>query len=194
MLENLISQEIIDLVSWFALDLVFATFIIRYVYFKHNRKAEYYVTFLLLNVLIYFTAAILSSAQLQTGFAFGMFAIFSILRYRTEQIPIKEMTFLFISIVLAIINGIGYKSAGMFEIIIVNVIISLAVVVLEKKQLKHSANFQLVQYEKIELVKEDRRNELLQDLAERTGLSIKDIEITKIDFLRDTAVIKVFHD
>jgi hypothetical protein len=126
------------------------------------------------------------------GFAFGIFAIFSILRYRTRMIPIKEMTFLFASISLAIINAIHFTALSYYFIIFSNFIIIASIYLLENILQKNEKTKELV-YEKIELIKPANYIELLADLTIRTGLNISRIEIGKLNFMKDTAKIKIYY-
>jgi hypothetical protein len=130
--------------------------------------------------------------KLQLGFAFGLFAIFGILRYRTEALAIKEMTYLFVVIAIAVINALANKKISMAELMFTNVAIVGVTYVLERKWLlRHETNKTIV-YEKIELIKPENYELLVQDLEQRTGLKIIRVQIGKIDFLRDVAEIRIF--
>lgn len=176
----------------FGFNLFFAFIVIRVIYYTKNRNREYLFTFFVFNIIIFFVTFLLSGVKLKIGFAFGLFAVFSILRYRTEAIPIKEMTFLFVSITVAVINALSSKVTGS-ELIFTNLAIATMVFVLERIWMKYNYSFKMITYEKVELIKPQNRAELLADLEERTGLKIQKIDITKIDYLRDTAILKVFH-
>jgi len=143
-------------------------------------------------MIVFFICYFLSSIELSLGFAFGIFAIFSILRYRTETVPIKEMTYMFIAISIAIINAIASPSVCLIEMIFTNTAIVGLTYVLEKAWIRNEIK-QLIIYEKIELIKPERQNDLIKDIEERTGLKINRYEIGKIDFLRDTALINVYY-
>ena len=125
------------------------------------------------------------------GAAFGLFAIFSMLRYRTEDISARDMTYLFIVITLGLISSVN--QGNLLEIIIINTIIVALAFLLDGGVLIKTERMQLVQYEKIELIRPENRELLMQDLKDRTGLDIKKISIDRIDFLRDTALIKVYY-
>ncbi|MBO6518376.1 MAG: DUF4956 domain-containing protein [Bacteroidia bacterium] len=183
-----------DLLFLFGIDFIFLFLIIRFIYLRMSNNREYIFTFFIFNIVIFFLCAMLSSVKLKVGFAFGLFAILSILRYRTETVPIKEMTFLFISITLAVINSLVSKKVSITEILITNVVIVTSTYLVERLWLKGSTYSQKIKYEKIELIHTDKREELLADLNQRLGKEIKDIEITYVDFLTDTATIKVFYD
>jgi len=126
------------------------------------------------------------------GFAFGMFAIFGIIRYRTNPIPTKEMTYLFVVIGISVINAITNEELSMLEVIIANSFIVLVTYILEKIWLTKQDISKTITYERIELIKPERSDELLLDLRERTGLDIHRVEIGNIDFLRDVVKIRIF--
>lgn len=175
----------------FVLNAVFICILIWGIYYRINRNTEYLFNFILFNILIFFLSSLLSSVELQTGFAFGIFAIFSILRYRTEPIPIKEMTFMFISIILGIINSTVTVDLSLIEIIFANISITLVTYIMEEKWLKNYKASKTVIFEDIELIHEDKKDELMGVLQERCGLKIIDVEILMIDYLKDTAKLKI---
>ncbi|MGB0368163.1 MAG: DUF4956 domain-containing protein [Flavobacteriales bacterium] len=166
--------------------------IIRLIYYPvHNRK-DYLFTYFIFNLLIFFLSYLLSGIKLQLGFAFGLFAIFGILRYRTEALAIKEMTYLFVVIAIAVINALSNKKISFAELMFTNFAIIAITYLLEKKWLlRHEVNKTVV-YEKIELVKPENHHLLIKDLEERTGLKIERVQVGRIDFLRDVARVKIF--
>jgi len=135
----------------------------------------------------------LSNVKLQMGFALGLFAVFGILRYRTNPMPIKEMTYLFVVIGISIINSLTNKKVSYAEILFTNIAIVFVIYGLEKVWLLRHESCKLINYEKIELIKPEKHNELMADLQQRTGLKINRIDIGKIDFLRDTARIMIYY-
>lgn len=182
-----------ELVIRFGFNFLIALIIVRFVYHPINKGKEYIFTFLVFNVVIFFVTYLLSDLKIKTGFAFGLFAVFSILRYRTEQIPIKEMTFLFVCIIVAVINALFSPKTSMAEIIFTNSVIILITLVLEKNWVKYHLESKVIIYEKIELINPERQNELLEDLHQRTGLMIERHEIEAVDFLKDVASIRVYY-
>ncbi len=174
------------------IDICFVTILIRGIYYPINKNREYMFTFFIFNILIFFVSSLLSGVKLKTGFAFGLFAVFSILRYRTIQIPIKEMTFLFITIIMATINSTVTRKISYFEVIFANIVIIVFSFLLERLWLKHYMACRTIIYEKIELIKAGKREELIKDLENRLGRKIIDIEIGRINFLRDTARIRIY--
>jgi hypothetical protein len=134
---------------------------------------------------------LLHSADISMGFAFGLFAVFSMLRYRTESITIKEMTYLFLVIAIALLTAVG--PIGLLGISIINVIICIFAYILETGFLLPLTEEQIIRYEKIENIKPDSRTALINDLKQRTGLEIKHLNIESVDFLNDTAQIRIFY-
>ena len=166
--------------------------IIHFFYYKKSSRRDYYTTFLLFSVTIFLLIFLLDNVKIQMGFALGLFAIFGMIRYRTESVPIREMTYLFMLIGIAVINGLA-MSVSYAELIVTNGIFILVTWFLECNTIiKHTA-YKIILYEKIQLIVPAREKELIEDLKVRTGLDINKVEIGNIDFLRDVAYIKVFY-
>lgn len=167
--------------------------ITHWLYFPKSRRREYYFTFMLIGISVFFLINLLGGAKIKIEFALGLFAIFGIIRYRTESMPVREMTYLFMIIAMSVINGLS-ANLGWVELLAVNLLFILMTFLFENIKVKGSMAVKLVQYDRIELIKPNRRAELLADLKERTGLDIVKIEIGGIDFLRDMSVIKIYYD
>ena len=182
-----------ELLVRYSFNFLIAFILIRLLYYPIHKRKDYLFTYFMFNTLIFFLCLLLNSVKLSMGFAFGLFAIFGILRYRTEQLPIKEMTYLFIVIAIAVINSVSNKKISIAELVLTNAMIVFITYVLEKLWLLRHESQKSILYEKIELIKPERRAELIEDLEARTGLDIKRIHIGKIDFLRDVARIQVFY-
>jgi len=136
---------------------------------------------------------LLSNVKLELGFALGLFAIFGIIRYRTQQIPIKEMTYLFLVIGVSVVNALANKKVSYAELLFANLALFLITLILEKTwHLRHESRKD-IEYEKIELIKPENRKQLIEDIEDRTGLKINRLEVGKIDFLRDTARIRIYY-
>lgn len=185
-------QNYIDFLIRFAINLAAIYLLARRIYFNYRRNRDYLFTLLIFNIIVFFVCYLLNKVSLSIGFAFGIFAIFSILRYRTQTIPIKEMTYIFIAISVAIINALGNNIVGLFELLITNSIIVALVYVLERVKIK-SEFYKLIRYEKIDLIKPVNHELLLADLRERTGLNIHRVEVGRVDFLRDTAQVRAYY-
>jgi hypothetical protein len=190
--------EVFDSISlWmllmrFAFSLLVCWVIIQFFYYKKSRRKDYYFTFMLFSVTIFLLLFLLQSIPMQIGFALGLFAIFGMIRYRTETVQIREMTYLFVIIGISVINGLA-MDIPYITVVVANLLFILIIWVLESNTfLKHTSH-KIVLYEKIQLIKPEFRNELMQDLIERTGLEITKIEIGHVDFLRDVAYLKVYY-
>ncbi len=168
--------------------------LVRFIYYPSTRNKRYVFTFLAFNTVIFFVLSFLTSIELGVGVGFGLFAIFSILRYRTDPIPIREMTYLFIIAALPVMNSAGSDGAIWPQLVAANTAILAIMLVLEKEWGFHYEAYKRVLYEKIDLIHPDRRAELVADLETRTGLKIKHVSIGKVDFLHDTAEIKIYYD
>lgn len=167
--------------------------ITHFLYFPKSRRREYYFTFMLIGISVFFLINLLGGAKIKIEFALGLFAIFGIIRYRTESMPVREMTYLFMIIAMSVINGLS-ANLDCLQLAAVNWLFILMTFLFENIKVKGSMAVKLVQYDRIELIKPDRRAELLADLKERTGLDIVKIEIGGIDFLRDMSVIKIYYE
>jgi len=183
--------DLFDLLFKFGINSVFLFIIVKLIYLPANKNKEYLFTFVIFNIVIFFLCSTMGSSKKVEGFAFGLFAILSVLRYRTETVPIKEMTYLFISITLAVINALLNKKISVAEILATNAIVAGSTYLLEMIWVKTRFLYQLVNYEKIELIVPEKRQELIADLKDRTGLDIQQIEIVKINLLSDSAQLKV---
>lgn len=182
-----------ELLIRFFFNLTIMTIIVRSIYYPITRRKDYLFTYLLFSVIVFFLCQLLSNVKLGLGFALGLFAIFGIIRYRTDPIPIKEMTYLFVVIGVSAINGLANKKISYAELVFTNLIIVAITFGLEKIWLLKHESRKTVILEKINLIKPENHRKLLEDLRERTGLDIHRTEIGRIDFLRDTARIRVFY-
>lgn len=190
---NLFSEDLWELVFKFGLDALVVFVLIRLIYYPIHRKKENLFTYFVFNFLIFFLCVLMNNVKLSMGFGFGLFAIFSIIRYRTEQISVKDMTYLFAVITLAVINALVSKKISLAELVFTNSMILLLVFVLEQVWLtRHEAMHQLI-YERIDLVKPENKLLLYADLQERLGIKVSRIEVGRIDLLRDTAQLRVFY-
>ncbi len=178
----------------FGFNLLAALLVVRFIYYPSTHNKAYVFTFLAFNTVIYLLLSFLTSVELGIGVGFGLFAIFSILRYRTDPIPIREMTYLFLIAGLPVMNSIGAGGALWAQLVAANLAVMGILLGLEKEWGFHYEASKQIVYEKIELIRPDRRGELLADLQERTGLRIKRVLVGKVDFLRDTANVKIYYD
>lgn len=185
----------LELVGRFALNMAVILILVRWLYYSTTRRKDYLFTYVLISTLIFLLCYLLASVKLQIGFALGLFAIFGIIRYRTSSIPIKEMTYLFLVIGVSIINALADTKTSVAEVLFTNFVIVAITFCMEKIWLLKHELSKTVIYEKIELIKPEKHQELMKDLKERTGINnIKRIEIGKIDFLKDTCTIQIYFD
>ncbi|MEN9497922.1 MAG: hypothetical protein RL750_821 [Bacteroidota bacterium] len=173
------------------IDLVTTFIIVRLIYFRHYRRTDLFLTFFAFNVTIFLISYLLNKVEMTMGAAFGLFAVFSMLRYRTENISAKDMTYIFIVIAIGLVMAIS--KGGWDELSLIGLIVVVLMALLESNWLIRRESMQEVNYDRIELIQPERRAELMEDLKARTGLNILRIEIGKIDLLKDTARITIFY-
>jgi len=165
----------------------------RGIYYPLTKNKDYLFTYLLISLTVFVLCVLLDDVKLQLGFALGLFAIFGIIRYRTDPIPIKEMTYLFLVIGISVVNALANKKISHAELLFANLVIVVVTYGMERLWLlKHESRKNIV-YEKIELIVPERHGDLLDDLKKRTGIDIIRFEIKRIDFLRDVANICIFY-
>ncbi len=174
-----------------AVDFVSVFILIRFIYFRTYKNRENFFTFFIFNLIIFLITFILNKSDMSMGAAFGLFAVFSMLRYRTEGITTKDMTYLFLVIAMGLITALS--KGTWFELSLLNFIIILFTYLLESTILMKKEIAQIIQYENIEMIKPESHSELIADLEKRMGVKINRINIGKIDFLKDTALIKVYY-
>lgn len=186
-------QDFIELVIRFTFNMLVIGLIVRGLYYPITRRKDYLFSYILISVLVFLLCFLLENVKLQIGFALGLFAIFGIIRYRTNPIPIKEMTYLFVVIGVSVINALANTQVSYIELIFTNLAVIGLIYLLEKIWLLKHETSKIIEYEKIDLIKPEKRNDLLNDLKTRTGLDILRVEIGQINFLRDTVRIKIFY-
>ncbi|WP_048151781.1 DUF4956 domain-containing protein [Methanolacinia paynteri] len=190
---NLSNTEVLFVLG-FLVNFIVAFIIVRLIYYPKKGEKNFIFTFLAFNAVVYFIIGLFTSIELSIGAGFGLFALFSILRYRTETVPIREMTYLFIMVALPILNSILFDSGEYAKLLVIDVLMIVVVWVLENGWgFKREVMQKEVVYEKIDLVKAGHENELIDDLRIRTGLNVRDVDIRSIDFLRDVAQLKIYY-
>ncbi len=201
------SYRLLDLLFRLLINTVFTVIIARCFYFPKSRRIDFFFTYVLVGFGIFMLIHLMGDAKLKTGIAMGLFAIFCIMRYRTESVPIREMTYLFLVISLAAINGLAWMAdisdkhpeflapelTAMIELTVTNMLFILVIWIAEGGKWVTSLSTKYIKYDKIDLITPERRAELIEDLRKRTGLNIQDVAIGSIDFLKDMALIKVFY-
>ena len=187
-------EDFISLLVRFSINLLVIIIIVIGLYAKTSRRKDFYFSYIAISIGIFLLCFLLANVKMELGFALGLFAVFSIIRYRTDSIPIKEMTYLFVVIVVSVINALANKKISYVELFTTNLLIVGSLYVLEKfLNLRQELSYRVL-YEKIENVQAGREEELLADLKLRTGINIKRFEIVRIDFLIDVAYINIYFD
>ena len=191
------SKDFLEMMVRFVVCLVFNWFIIDRLYYKKSRRRDFYFTFMLTSVAIFFLVFFMIfglddlGGKTSMGIGIGLFGIFSIMRYRTDTMPAREMTYLFVVVSLSVVNAISSR-VSLAEILVTNLIVVLAIWICEK-HLKAKSR-KLVQYDRIELIVPERREELIADLEKRLGIKVLEVEIGSVDMLRDMAMLRVTYD
>ena len=189
-----LSSELIHLMIRFGFNLSIAFIIIKLIYHRNrSSNLDFVFTYFMFNSLIFFFAYLLGNITINMGFAFGLFAVFAILRYRTDPIPIKEMTYLFIVITIGVINALSGNEVSYTVLLFTNITLVVLTYFLETYWQKNLLIRMTVEYEKIENIKPENRDALLADLKERTGLNIQSLEFRRMNFLRDTTRIRIYY-
>ena len=202
------AQKIGELGIRFAMNLLVCWLLVHFFYYKKSRRRDYYFTFMVFSSAMLTLLYIMGNVEVGVGLTLGLFAIFGVIRYRTETVPIREMTYLFVIIALAAVNGLAplyqltdvataphyvlsWGNVGVMAL--VNALVVLLVWVLESERLVKHTTTKLVLYDRIELIVPERREELIADLEKRIGVKVENIEIGHVDFLKDAAFIKVYY-
>lgn len=182
-----------ELVIRFLLNTAVIALIVRVFYYPKSKRRDYFVTFILISISVFLLIFLMGGVKLKVGFALGLFAIFGIIRYRTESVPIREMTYLFLIIAVSAINGLA-TSISYVELLATNLLFIISIWAMESNRwVKHVAS-KLVMYDNINLITPDKEDELIADLKKRTGLHILRVEVGAIDFSKDTAMVKVYYE
>ena len=188
-----LSSELLNLIIRFGFNLSIAFVIIKLIYQRNPaNNLDFVFTYFMFNSLIFFFAFLLGNITINIGFAFGLFAVFAILRYRTDPIPIKEMTYLFIVITIGVINALSGAEVSYGALLFTNIALVGLTYFLETYWQKNMLILRTVEYEIIENIKPENHEKLLLDLENRIGLPIKRFEIHRINFLRDTVRISIY--
>jgi len=185
-------EDFWDLILRGIFNLLVVLYLVRYLYYKTTPRKDYLFTYILISQVIFYILFLLENVNVDMGFALGLFAIFGIIRYRTRQIPIREMTYLFLVIGITVINSLANRKVSYAELLLTNIAMLTVAYLLEKVfLLKHETKREII-YENVELIKPQNREALIQDLEKRTGLKINRVEIGRVDYLRDSARIFIY--
>lgn len=185
------APDLLDFFLRFFLNFVVVGALIHLFYYPKSKRRDYYFTFMLVNICIFVLIFLLGGVKIKVGFALGIFAIFGIIRYRTETLPVREMTYLFAITALSVINALAPLS---WTLVIIDTIILLVTWILESEKWLEHTSCKLVLYDKIDLIVPEKYEEMLADLKKRTGLNIVRVEVGHVDFLKDAAMLKVYYE
>jgi hypothetical protein len=188
-----VSDNLITMPLMFLFNLLVTWFLVYCIYYQFSKRRDYYVTYMLFSSGMFVLLWLMQILDIQTGFVLGLFAIFGMIRYRTETVPIREMNYMFLIIAVSVINSLSLKADGLawYLLLFANIVILLMALGFEAWQIRKRTSTKIILYEKIENIKPENRAALIADLEERTGLKVLDLEIGHIDFLRDVAYIKM---
>ena len=187
------SNGLLDLTLKSLLNLIVVIVLIRLIYFNNTKQKDYIFTLFVFNLITFLICYLLQKVNLELGFALGLFAVFGILRYRTETLPIKEMTYLFIIIGIAMINSLSNENISWSELLFANFAIVFLTFGIEFLWFKNQSKTKIIQFEKTENIQPKNQLLLIEELKSRTGLNIIKLEIISIDFLKDSTEIKIFY-
>jgi hypothetical protein len=194
--QDLVSSGLFDKLSSkffirLAVDLISVFVLIRFIYYPSYKTREMFFSFFIFNLIIFLVMFMISKVEISVGAGFGLFAVFGIMRYRTEDVSTKDMTYLFLSIAMGMISAVS--KGGWDELSLINGIILVVTLLLETNVLMKKELGKTISYENIEMIKPENHQKLLDDLKQRTGLDIHKFSITKVDFLRDMATIRIYY-
>lgn len=181
-----------DLFIRFFLCLIVVFVIVRCFYYPKSRRRDYFFTFMLVSISVFMLIFFLGGTKLKTGVALGLFAIFSIIRYRTESVPIREMNYLFVLIAISVINGVG-PSFSYVELLAADVLLIIVIAICESTLFVKKEASKLIKYDNVKLITPEKNDELLEDLKKRTGLEVFRVEVGAIDFLKDSAILRIYY-
>ncbi|MBR2451622.1 MAG: DUF4956 domain-containing protein [Rikenellaceae bacterium] len=186
-------DSLLNLLIRFAFNVLISWIIVQFFYYRKSPRRDYYVTFMLFSAVMFLLIFMMENVSMTMGIMLGLFAIFGVIRYRTETVPIREMTYLFVIIGTSVINGLSLNMTYT-NLLVANAMLLLLMALLENRSLLKHQTTKLVLYDKIEMIVPEKREELIADLQQRLGLDkIDKVEIGHVDFLRDVAFVKVYY-
>ncbi len=186
------SADLTVLITKFITNLLVVLILVRVLYYGRSRQMDYVFSYVLISIVVFLLCFMLGNVKLQLGFALGLFAIFGIIRFRTTTIPVREMTYLFLVIGISVINSLAGNTVSLAELAFSNLAILITTAIFERLWFKKGLSSKTILYENIELIKASRQQELINDLSERMGVPVIRVEIGRINYLRDTARLKVY--
>lgn len=187
------SQTLLSLLLRFSFNILVSWVIVHFLYYRKSGRKDYYLTLMLFSGAMFLLIFLMESVKLQIGLTLGLFAIFGVIRYRTETVPVREMSYLFTIITVAVINGLA-SNTSYAVLVIANLLLVGLIFVLEAFRGSRHTSTKLVLYDRIENIIPERHEELKADLEKRLGFKVVDFEIGHVDFLKDAAFIKVTYN
>ncbi|MCR5820508.1 MAG: DUF4956 domain-containing protein [Bacteroidaceae bacterium] len=197
-------QQFISLVIRFLINLAVVSFIANKFYYPRSMRRDYMFIFILMSMSIFLLVSLMEGGGMALGAAMGLFAIFGIMRFRTEAVPIREMTYLFMLIALSVINALArgdyhpkadyWDGVGIVTILFVNLAFILMAWMFEGSKVMHQECSKIIKYDNVSLITPEKRPELIADLEKRVGVKITRLEIGMLDFLKDSALIRIFYN
>lgn len=188
-----ISNNLLDLLLRFILNMVVTVFVVNFVYFRTTGKRSYVFTYIMISTTVFFLCFLLGSIDLQLGFALGLFAIFGIIRYRTDTIPIREMTYLFLIITISVINSLARRDVSFAEIAFTNIAFMLTTWIMERVWMSRHLARRTIIYDRMDLIHPHKHHLLKADIKERTGLDVGRFKIGQIDFAKNSIRLTIFY-
>lgn len=180
-----------NLLIQLSFNMLFVWGIVQFLYYRKARRAEYYFTFMLISMSVFFVILLLSSVKMKLGFALGLFSVFSILRYRTVQLPVREMTYLFVLITMSVLNAMGTQMP--WDVRVLCNVSFVVVLIIGELILSKQKGVKYIKYDRIDLCKKSKRSEMIADIEERLELEVIDVQIGSVNFLKDMALVKIWY-
>jgi len=190
---NLNNPDFYGILIRFVIHLAFLIILIRGIYFRYSKKEKFVFTFFLMGITVFFITAMLKSVWIEIGMAFGLFAIFAILRFRTRNFSLKDMSYIFTVIGISVINSLKLVEFPVLGVFIFNIIIIISAIILEKFSVNNNTTTHSIVYQNLELLKSAKKQRLLKDVSELTGKEILRVKIRRIDFRKKVAFLDIYY-
>jgi hypothetical protein len=189
---DLTNQTFLGIMGRFGIDLFFLFFLIRVIYFKYEKKEKFLFTLFLMGIITFFISSMLSRVFLEIGMAFGLFAIFSILRFRTRNFGVKDMAYTFTTIGISVINSLKILKFPLLGVLIIDALIVVSAYILEEFVRKHRIESYSISYENMDLLKPDKKQKLIKDIETTTGREVVKVKIRRVDYKKKTALLDIY--
>jgi hypothetical protein len=181
-------------IMWrFVLNIVFLFILVRVIYFRYSRKEKFLFSFFLMGIMAFFITSMFRSVFIEMGMAVGLFAIFGILRLKASNFGVKDMAYTFATFGISVINSLKLLKFPLLGVLTINIIIVLSAYILERYLFKYKTETHSIIYEKLELLKPDRKEKLYKDISELTGKEIIRIKISRVNYKRKTALLDIYY-